>query len=310
MKNYDVAIIGAGPAGLSAALYAARGGLSTVIFEKGLVGGQITLTNDVENYPGLEKTLSGFELVERMKKQALQFGAEIREEGVKAIGLQGNCKLIETTKDEYSSKAIILATGAHSRKLSVPGEEKYTGRGVSYCATCDGALYRNKIVAVIGGGDSAVEEALFLTRFAKKVYLIHRRDQLRAVQTVQNRAFENEKLEIIWDTVVQEIKGDKFVEGLELYNKKSKTTMTLPVDGVFIYVGIIPNNSLLESRVTLDKGGFVVVDQNMHTNIEGIFAAGDNVSKTLRQVVTAASDGAIAGFSVEKWIVENKENFK
>jgi thioredoxin reductase (NADPH) len=307
--KYDVAIIGAGPGGLSAAVYAARGGLRTVIFEKGLVGGQIVLTTEIENYPGFEESLSGFELIDKMKKQAEKFEAEIKEEEVKAIGLEGLCKIIETSSGTYRAKSVILATGAHPRKLNVPGEAKYTGRGVSYCATCDGALYRDKVVAVVGGGDSAVEEAMFLTRFAQKVYIIHRRDKLRAVKIVQERAFKNEKIEIIWDTVIQGIDGGDQLEKIHLYNRKTEKFNTLPVDGLFVYVGIIPNNELIESRIDLSEQGFILTDEEMHTNIPGIYAAGDIVDKPLRQVVTAAGEGATAAFSAEKWIQENVDKF-
>lgn len=307
--DYDVAIIGGGPAGLSAAIYAARGGLKTVVFEKGLIGGQIVLTADLENYPGFEENMSGFDLIDKMKKQADKFNAHFIEENVTSVGLEGFCKIVETGNNTYRVKSVIIATGAHPRKLAVPGEERLTGRGVSYCATCDGALYRDKIVAVVGGGDSAIEEALFLTRFTKKVYIIHRRDELRAVKIVQERALKNPKIEIVWDSIVQEILGEKFVESLLLYNKKTKETTTLNADGVFIYVGIIPNNDLVESRVDLDPLGFIKTDIAMHTKIPGIYAAGDIVHKVLRQVVTAASDGATAAFSAEKWIAENKENF-
>ena len=309
IKKYDIAIIGAGPGGLSAAIYAARGGLTTVIFEKALVGGQITVTDEVENYPGISESISGFEIAELFRKHAEKFGAEIVEENVKAMAMEGLCKIVETNKATYRAKSIIFATGAHPRKLAVPGEEKFTGRGVSYCATCDGAFYRDKIVAVVGGGDSAVEEAIFLTKFAKKVYIIHRRDELRAVKIVQERAFENKKIEIIWDSVIQAIDGREVVEKVFLYNRKTDKITKFAVDGVFIYVGIIPNNELIESRVECDEGGFIITDENMHTNIPGFYAAGDIVHKTLRQVVTAASDGATAAFSAEKWIEENKHNF-
>ena len=310
MNKYDIAIIGAGPAGLSAAVYAARGGLNTIVFEKGLIGGQIVLTTEVENYPGFENSISGFEIADKMRAQAEKFNAKIVQENVTAIGIEGLCKIIETDKAKYRVKSVIFAAGAHPRKLAVPGEEKLTGRGVSYCATCDGALYRGKTVAVIGGGDSAVEEGMFLTRFAEKVYIIHRRDKLRAVHAVQERAFKNPKMEFIWDTVVQEIHGENFVEKLELYNRKTEEVSMLPADGVFIYVGIIPNNQLVESRVDIDEQGFILTNEEMHTNIPGVFAAGDIVHKVLRQVVTASSEGAIAAFSAEKWISENLDKFE
>ncbi len=303
--NYDIIIIGAGPAGLSAAVYAARGGLSTAIFEKGLVGGQINVTNEVENYPGFEETLSGIELTEKMRLQAVRFGAVFYDDEITAIGLEGLCKVIETHNGSFRAKSVIICTGAHPRLLNVPGEERLTGRGVSYCATCDGAFYRGKTVAVIGGGDSAVEEALFLTRFAQKVYIIHRRDSLRAQHIIQERAKENHKIEFIWNTVIQEIRGTDKVNELELCNRNTKEVSVIPVDGIFIYVGILPNNELVESRLELDNGGFILADENMHTNIPGIYAAGDIRSKVLRQVVTATSDGAIAAWSAEKWIIEH-----
>ncbi len=303
--SYDVLIIGAGPAGLSAAVYAARGGLNTAVFEKAIVGGQITVTSEVENYPGFEDAIDGVELTDRMKKQAERFGAKFIDEEVTAIGLEGLCKIVETGYDKYRAKSIIFCTGAHPRRMNVPGEERLIGRGVSYCATCDGALYRDKVVAVVGGGDSAVEEGMFLTRFAKKVYVIHRRDSLRAQKIIQERAFKNPKMEFVWDTVVQEIRGEDRVAELELYNRKTETVSVLPVDGIFIYVGILPNNQLLESRVELDSGGFVITDENMHTNIPGIYAAGDIRKTVLRQVVTATADGAVAAWNAEKWILEH-----
>ncbi|HOH78180.1 MAG: thioredoxin-disulfide reductase [Candidatus Cloacimonetes bacterium] len=308
--RYDVIIIGAGPAGLSAAIYSARGGLKTAVFERAFIGGQITVTDEVENYPGFEDALSGFDLTERMRAQAARFGAEFHDEEITAMGMEGLCKIIETGKDKYRAKAVIICTGAHPRRLNVPGEERFTGRGVSYCATCDGALYRDKVVAVVGGGDSAIEEGIFLTRFAKKVVVIHRRDQLRAQQIIQQRAFKNPKMEFIWDSVVQEIQGEAMVEKLEIYNRKTNEISYIPADGVFIYVGILPNNELLESRIELDSAGFVLTDEFMHTNVPGIYAAGDIRHTVLRQVVTATSDGAIAAWSAEKWIIENYDEIE
>ncbi len=310
MNRYDVIIIGAGPAGLSAAIYSARGGLKTGIFEKALIGGQINVTDEVENYPGFEESLSGFELTEKMHKQAERFGAHFIDEEVSAIGLEGLCKVIQAGDKTYRAKSVIVCTGAHPRRLNVPGEEPFTGRGVSYCATCDGALYRDKVVAVVGGGDSAVEEGLFLTRFAKKVYVIHRRDELRAQKIIQERAFNNPKMEFIWNTVIQEIHGDAVVNELELFNRETKQISMLPVNGIFIYVGILPNNELLESRLNLDPAGFVLTDEHMHTNVPGIYAAGDIRHTVLRQVVTATSDGAIAAWSAEKWIIENYDHLE
>lgn len=308
--RYDIIIIGAGPAGLSAAIYSSRGGLKTAIFEKALIGGQITVTDEVENYPGFEEPLSGFELTDKMRKQAERFGTVFHDEEITAIGLEGLCKIIQTQSHTYRAKSVIICTGAHPRRLNVPGEEPLTGRGVSYCATCDGALYRDKVVAVVGGGDSAIEEGLFLTRFAKKVYVIHRRDSLRAQKIIQERALKNPKMEFIWDTVVQEISGDTKVKELEIFNRKTNLISHLPVDGVFIYVGILPNNNLLESRIELDAAGFVLTDETMHTNVPGIYAAGDIRHTVLRQVVTATSDGAVAAWSAEKWIIENYDSLE
>lgn len=308
--KYDVIIIGGGPAGLSAAIYSARGGLKTAVFERAFIGGQITVTDEVENYPGFEEALSGFDLTEKMRAQAARFGAEFFDEEITAIGLEGLCKIIETHQNKYRAKSIVICTGAHPRRLNVPGEERFTGRGVSYCATCDGALYRDKVVAVIGGGDSAVEEGIFLTRFAKKVFVVHRRDQLRAQQIIQQRALKNPKMEFVWDTVVQEVIGESKVEKLELFNRKTNQISYLPVDGVFVYVGILPNNELLESRIELDSSGFVLTDEYMHTNVPGIFAAGDIRHTVLRQVVTACSDGAVAAWSAEKWIMENYDTIE
>ncbi|MCB5258388.1 MAG: thioredoxin-disulfide reductase [Candidatus Cloacimonetes bacterium] len=304
---YDVMIIGSGPAGLSAGIYAARSGLKTVILERAIVGGQITSAHQVENYPGFPEAIEGFELTERMRQQAERFQAQFLDEEVTAIGMEGLCKIVETRENKYRTKALIVCTGASPRRLNVPGEERFMGRGVSYCATCDGALYRDKVVAVIGGGDSAVEEGIYLTHFARKVYIIHRRDELRAQKILQERAFQNPKIEFIWNSVVQEIQGTDKIEKLEIFNRQTQQISYLPVDGVFIYVGILPNNKLLESRINLDEAGFVYTDEFMHTNIPGVYAAGDIRHKVLRQVVTATSDGAIAAFNAEKWIRDNYE---
>ncbi len=308
--KYDVMIIGGGPAGLSAAIYSARGGLKTGLFEKAMIGGQINVTDEVENYPGFADALSGFDLTDRMRQQAERFRTEFIDEEVIAIGLEGLCKIVQTRENTYRTKSLIVCTGAHPRLLNVPGEEHFTGRGVSYCATCDGALYRDKVVAVVGGGDSAVEEGLFLTRFAKKVILIHRRGELRAQKIIQERALKNPKMEFIWDTVVQEIHGTTKIEKLELCNRNTKEITFLPVDGIFIYVGILPNNELIESRIELDPSGFIMTDEFMHTNVPGIYAAGDIRHTVLRQVVTAASDGAVAAWSAEKWIMENYDDIE
>jgi len=307
--NYDVIIIGAGPAGLSAAVYAARGEMKTVVFDMGIEGGQMNLTDEIENYPGFENVVTGYEMGMKMKAQAEKFGTEFKYEEIKAVSLDGYCKVVETDTATYRARALIIATGASPRRLNIPGEERLTGRGVSYCAVCDGALYRGKTVAVIGGGDSAVEEAIFMTKFAKKVYLIHRRDELRAEKVIQNRAFANDKIEFIWNTVPNEIEGDPVVQNIKLFNRVEDKHSNLAVDGVFIYVGILPNNKLFESRIELDDAGFVITNELMQTKLPGVYVAGDLRQKPLRQVITAASDGAIAGWSAEKWIDENDEHF-
>lgn len=306
MKSYDVIIIGGGPAGLSAAIYSARGNLSTAVFEKSLIGGQINVTYEVENYPGIPEVLSGFELSDRIKQQADKFGPEFIDEEIVKIDFisKDGFKKVYTEDNEYLAKAIIIATGAQPRYLNCPGEKEFTGKGVSYCATCDGALYRNKVVAVIGGGDSAVEEGMFLTKFASKVYVIHRRDELRAVKSIQERAFKNEKMSFIWDSKVEEVQGENFVNNIVLKNLKTGELSNLSVDGVFIYVGILPNNELLKESIKLDDSGFVITNDIMETNIPGVYAVGDLRNTPLRQVITACSDGAIAAFYAEKFISE------
>ncbi len=306
MKSYDVIIVGGGPAGLSAAIYAARGNLSTAVFEKSLIGGQINVTYEVENYPGIPEVLSGFELSDRIKQQADKFGPEFIDEEIIKIDFESKdgYKKVYTEDGEYLAKTIIIASGAQPRYLDCPGEKEYTGKGVSYCATCDGALYRDKVVAVIGGGDSAVEEGMFLTKFAKKVYVIHRRDELRAVKSIQERAFKNDKMEFIWDSVVEEVQGENFVTNLILKNRKTGEKSDLPVDGIFIYVGILPNNELLKEDIKLDQSGFVITNEIMETNVKGVYAVGDLRQTPLRQVITACSDGAIAAFYAEKFISE------
>lgn len=307
MKIYDTIIIGGGPGGMSAAIYAARGGLKTAVFEKYLLGGQINVTFEVENYPGIPQILTGFELSERFKEQADKFGPEFIEEEIIKVDFESKdgLKKVYTEDDEYFAKTIIVATGAQPQKIGCCGEEDYLCKGLSYCATCDGALYRDKVVAVVGGGDSAVEEGMFLTKFASKVYIIHRRDELRAVKTIQNRAFKNDKIEFIWDSVVDEVVGENTVSSLLLTNRKTKEKSELKVDGVFIYVGIIPNNELVKDAVTLNEGGFVITNELMETNISGVYAIGDLRETPLRQVITASSDGAIAAFYAERYITEN-----
>lgn len=302
--KYDVIIAGGGPAGLSAGIYSSRSLLKTLIIEKGAPGGQILTTANIENYPGIPSS-DGFSLIMNFKKQAEEFGCEIKNSEIVDIKDEGNIKKIFLKNDEVlECKALIIASGARPNLLNVPGEKKLTGKGVSYCATCDGAFFRDKEVAVIGGGNSAVEEALFLTRFVKKVYLIHRRKGFRAAPILLKRAKENEKIEFILDTVVNEFKGEESLEGISLKNKITEKEEFLKVEGVFLYVGYTPNSDPFKSVVETDPKGYIKTDKYMKTNCNGIFAAGDIREKMLRQVVTAAGDGATASFIAEKYIEE------
>jgi thioredoxin reductase (NADPH) len=303
MKGYNLIIAGAGPAGLTAGIYAARAKLDVVLYEKMLPGGQVATTDLVENYPGFPKGISGSELMSRIAEQAEKFNLNVESKSVENISRQGDLCLVKTENGEgHLSKTVIVATGAEPKSLGVPGEAEFKGRGVSYCATCDGPLYRNRKVAVVGGGDSAVEEALFLTRFAEKVYLIHRRDKLRATQLLQSRTFENKKIEFVWDSVVTEIRGGKSLESVVTKDVKTEQISELGIDGLFVYIGTIPNSDLFEEDIQRDKRGFIITDQDMATSIEGVFAAGDVRSKLLYQIATAVGDGATAVFAAEKFI--------
>jgi thioredoxin reductase (NADPH) len=299
---HDLVIIGGGPAGLTAGLYAARSKLDAVLYERLVPGGQILTTDWIENYPGFPEGLSGFDLVDRMKKQAERFGLKIESREVTSFKPSGTTKTIVTDQGPVEAKAVIFASGAAPRKIGIDGEATMTGKGVSYCATCDGPFYRDQEVAVIGGGDTAVEEALYLTKFASKVHLIHRRDELRAVKILQERAEAEEKLELVWDTIPTKIMGSAEVEALALKNVKSGLESTLPIQGIFVFIGYSPNNSLLKDIVELDDNGFVTTNGNMETSIPGVFAAGDIRSKLLRQVSTAVGEGAAAAFAAERYI--------
>ena len=298
----DLVIIGAGPAGLTAGLYAARSRLKTILFERLTLGGQILTTEFVENYPGFPEGISGFELADRMKRQAEKFGLEIRTQEVAKLDFASKKNIVVTEKQNLKSKAIILACGATPQKLGIEGEVLLTGKGVSYCATCDGPFYRDQEVAVIGGGDMAVEEALFLTRFASKVHLIHRRDKLRATKLLQERVLASKQMEIVWDTIPVRIVGKNEVEGIELKNIKTNEVSLLPVSGVFVFIGYNPNNALVKGLIKLDEQGFVLTENNMGTSVPGVFAAGDIRSKLLRQVSTAVGEGAMAAFAAEKYL--------
>lgn len=310
---YDVIIIGEGPAGLSAGLYAARSRLKTLILEKEKAGGQIVTTDEVANYPGSIENATGPSLINRMVEQAKDFGAEIKLDTVKEVELDGKIKIVKGEKEEYQTKTVIIATGAKPRKIGCPGEEELTGRGVSYCATCDAAFFEDLDVYVVGGGDSAVEEALYLTKFARKVTIIHRRDELRAAKSIQEKAFANEKIDFMWNTVVKEIKGDGIVEAMVVENVKTgeKTEIVANEEdgtfGIFVFVGLVPTTELFEGKLEMENG-YIVTDEDMRTNIPGVFAAGDCRKKSLRQVVTATADGAIAAVQAEKYINEEFNN--
>ena len=306
-KIYDVIVIGGGPAGLSAALYAGRARLSTLVLEKKKEGGQIALTSEVENYPGCLEGESGPSLVERMHKQVLHFGAEFAIDDIESVNLEGSVKELKGKKGTYLAKVVIIATGASSRPIGCENEREYIGKGVSYCATCDGSFFEDFDIYVVGGGDTAVEEAMFLTKFGRSVTLIHRRDELRAAKSIQDKAFKNPKMKFMWDTVVKEVSGDGILSSMVVENVKTGELTTIEADdedmtfGLFGFVGYVPKTDMFKDILTMEKG-YIVTDENMKTNIDGVFAAGDVRVKSLRQVITAASDGAIAAVQAEKYI--------
>lgn len=306
MKVWDVLIVGAGPAGLAAGIYAGRSELQTVIIDR-LPGGQLLITEEIENYPGFYEGITGFELSEKLRQHAEKFGAKL-ESGHTVLEVTQDGELFKVKSDygEFSGKTLIWAAGSNPKKLGVPGESEFVGRGVSYCAVCDGAFFKDRVVAVVGGGDSALEEALYLTKFARKVYLIHRRDKFRAVRIIQQRVSKNDKIEPLLNKVVTSINGKDFVESLTLRDVISGQETELPVDGVFIFIGNEPNTAPIAHLVDTDPGGFVITDEEMRTKTPGLFAAGDVRSKPLRQVVTAAADGAVAAMSATKYLEEKE----
>ena len=305
MEIFDTIILGGGPAGLSAAIYSSRGGNSTAIIDISMLGGQPSNYLEIENYPGFD-LIGGYDLMEKFENQADKFGIKkFPMQEIVSIDLKN--KTIITKENEFKSKTIILATGASPQKLNIKGEKEFVGRGVSYCAVCDGAFYKNKTVAVIGGGNSAVEEACYLTKFADKVYVIHRRDTLRADKIIQDRAFNNEKIEFIFDTIPLEILGDNLVNTIVLENVKTKERTNLYTNGVFPYIGIKPNVELFDGQLLQDDRGFVKTDDKMQTSIEGVYAVGDLRTTPLRQVITAASDGAVAAVYAGKYIESSVE---
>lgn len=303
--NFDTIILGGGPAGLSAAIYASRGAVSTAVVDINMFGGQPSNYSELENYPGFQ-VISGYDLMEKFEEHADKFGVnKFPMQEIKQINLK--TKTIETNEYKFNAKTIIIATGAHPLKLGVKGENEFYGRGVSYCAVCDGAFYKNKIVAVVGGGNAAVEEAMYLTKFADKVYVIHRRNELRADKIVQERAFKNNKLEFVWDSVVKEIQGDKTVNNLIIENVKTNKISNINADGIFPFIGISPNIENISGQLEQDANGFIITDETMKTSIEGVFAVGDVRKTPLRQVITATSDGAVGAVYAVKYIETHKE---
>lgn len=306
-KEFDVVILGGGPAGFSAGIYTARGNVSTAILDVSMLGGQPSNYLELENYPAFMK-IGGFELMEKFEEHADMFGVQkFPMQEIEFIDLVSSPKIIRTKEVEFRAKSVIIATGAKPMKLGVKGEEEFAGRGVSYCAVCDGAFYKDKVVAIVGGGNSAVEESIYLTNFASKVYIIHRRDELRADKIIQDRAAKNEKIEFVLNSVVCEIQGQDLVNNLILKNTKTDEMFNLAVDGVFPYIGITPNVENISGQITQDKAGFIITDETMKTSIDGVFAIGDVRKTPLRQVITAASDGAIAGVYAVKYIESLKE---
>lgn len=308
-KQYDIAIVGGGPAGFTAGMYAARAAMKAVLFEGASTVSQITMTDAIENYPGLGGA-NGLELVDNFKQQALGFGLETVADDVseiKRIKLDGrDAWEVVVGGESYQTLTVIFATGANWRHLGVVGEERFIGRGVSFCATCDAPLFRNRDVAVVGGGDTAIQEAIYLTKFASKVTVIHRRDRLRATAILQQRAFSNSKIEFLWDSVVEKIDGLDLLQWVEVHNIKRDDYTRLSVNGLFIFVGLNPNTGLLHKMVDMDEGGYIKVNATMQTSANGLFAAGDCVAKQLRQVVTACGDGANAAYSAQLYVEDLK----
>jgi len=305
--DYDLVIIGGGPAGLTAGLYAARARLNTLLVEKIAPGGQILVSDWIENYPGFPEGISGIDLVQKMTEQVKKFDLNIETNEVISFDTSEQIKKIKLNDRIIKTHAVIIATGASPQKLGVPGEDTFYGKGVSFCATCDGPFFKDRVLAAVGGGDTAVQECLFLTKFAKKVYLIHRRNQLRANKSLQERAFANKKIEFIWDSVLLGIEGLTNVEKISVKNIKNGNIKSLSVDGCFIWVGINPNTEFLGGAIKLDEAGFIVADLNMETSVPGVFAAGDVRNTPLRQIATSVGDAAIAVASAEHYIEKLKK---
>ena len=302
----QVIIIGSGPAGLTAGIYTSRSAMKPLLFTGSEIGGQVNLTMEVENYPGFPDGITGPELVQRMQKQAERFGCRVIVDTVTEVKLDEHPFVVKTQSGrEHRCKALIITTGANPRRLGVPGEKELTGRGVSYCATCDGFFFRGKEVAVVGGGDAAIEEAIFLTRYVNKVRVIHRRDQLRADKILADRLIATPNVEVVWDTIVKRVVGDELgVKAVDVHNKKTGEDSTFNVDGFFIFIGLVPNNNWIKDAVACADDGFILTDENLHTDIPGVFAAGDVRHKEFRQITTAVSDGAMAARGAENYLQE------
>lgn len=301
-KHYDLVIIGGGPAGLTAGLYASRARLKVLLVEKMVPGGQILVTDWIENYPGFPEGISGFDLAQKIADQAGRFGLDIVTAEVQSLEVEGEVKKIHLDSETITGSVIIIASGASPRKLGIPGEDQFFGKGLSTCATCDAPFYKDRVVAAIGGGDTAVQESIYLTKFAKKVYLIHRRDELRATKILQERALANEKIEMLWDTVPIRFSGLFAVDTVAIKNVKTGEARDLKVDGSFVWVGILPNTSFLNNCVTVDDSGFIVVNARMETSVPGVYAVGDVRDTPLRQIASAVGDAAIAAFSAGHYI--------
>ena len=303
---YEVIIIGGGPAGLTAGLYTSRARLSTLLIENALYGGQMTTTELIENYPGFPQGVTGDELSRLMEEQARRFGMETVAKEVLRVSLEGDTKVVETDNAIYRCETVIVCTGTEYRKLGVPGEREFAGRGVSYCATCDGTFFKDSQIVVVGGGDSALTEALFLTKFVKEVTIIHRRDALRGTKIYQERACSNPKIKFLWNSIVQEIKGDSGVRSIVVKNVRTGKIEEFATDGVFLFVGLVPRTQFLRGLLQMDEGGYLLTNEDCETSVKGIFAAGDCRKRLLRQIATAVGDGATAAFAAEKYLEEKE----
>ncbi len=303
---FDLIIVGGGPAGLTAGLYGGRARLATILLEGAALGGQMTTTDEIDNYPGFPKGVTGAELTQLMEEQARGFDCQITPEMATGIEVEGEIKTVRTEQNLYRGRALILCPGTEYRKLGVPGEEEFTGRGVSYCATCDAAFFRDSKIVVVGGGDSALTEALFLRKFAREITIIHRRDSLRAEKIYQEKAFAEPKINFLWDSVVEQIRGNETVEGVVVRSLKTQEIREVSTEGVFMFVGVTPKTAFLSGVVELDERGYIVTDDACRTSVDGVFAAGDARRSFLKQIATAVGDGATASFAAEKYL-EHKD---